>query len=46
MGPDGLKRLLEMLAEDKVGKVELLELLEIIKRIHIPRYEQARLHFR
>ena len=43
MGPDGLKRLLEMLAEDKVGKVELLE---IIKRIHIPRYEQARLHFR
>lgn len=41
-GPDGLILLLEMLEEDALPKEEVLEL---IKRIHIPGYEQARSHF-
>jgi hypothetical protein len=41
-GPDGLMRLLEKIAD---GSVEKNSVLEIIKRIHIPGYEHARLHF-
>jgi len=39
---DGHMRLLEMLAEDVIPRDELLE---IIKRIHIPNYERARRNF-
>lgn len=42
MGPDGLMRLLELLS---LEEVESEELLEIIKRIHIPGYEEARPYF-
>jgi hypothetical protein len=42
-GPDGLMRLFEMIA---VQRLPTSELLEIIKRIHIPRYEHARRHFK
>lgn len=42
-GPDGLMRLLEMIAENDLPTPELLE---IIKRIHIPGYERARRHFK
>ncbi len=42
IGPDGLMDLLEMLAEDEFPRSEVLEL---IKRIHIPGYEHARLSF-
>lgn len=41
-GPDGLMRLLEMIAEPELPTPEVLE---IIKRIHIPGYEHARRHF-
>jgi hypothetical protein len=41
-GPDGLMRLLEMIARERFPTSELLE---IIKRIHIPGYEHARRHF-
>jgi hypothetical protein len=42
MGPNGLTRLLEMIA---LEKLPTRELLEIIKRIHLPGYEHARRHF-
>ena len=41
-GPDGLMQLLELLATEEVEKGELIE---IIKRIHMPNYEHTRLHF-
>lgn len=42
-GPDGLVQLLEMIAEEYVPTEELLE---VIKRILIPGYEHARIHFK
>ena len=42
LGPDGLMQLLEFLAEETISKEEVLEM---IKRLHIPGYEHARLHF-
>lgn len=39
LGPDGLAALLSMLARDEAPKGELLEL---VKRLHIPGYEHAR----
>lgn len=42
LGTDGLMVLLSMLAEGELPKSEVLEL---IKRLHIPGYEQARFHF-
>lgn len=41
-GPDGLMRLLEMIAEEQFPTNDVLE---ILKRIHIPGYEAARFHF-
>lgn len=41
-GPDGLMFLLSMIV-DKTLPVD--QVLELIKRIHIPRYEHARLYF-
>ncbi|MDD4564658.1 MAG: hypothetical protein PHE79_04180 [Eubacteriales bacterium] len=43
MGPDGLMQLLSFISEDKFEDTE--EVLEIIKRIHIPGYEEARFCF-
>ena len=42
MGPDGLMNLLEMISEKELSSKEILE---IIKRIHIPRYEETRSYF-
>lgn len=42
LGPDGLMRLLEFAAE---RDFELDDLIEFIKRLHIPGYEQARKRF-
>ena len=42
LGPDGLTRLLAMLAEQRLPTAELLE---VIKRLHTPGYERARAHF-
>ncbi|EGQ7696218.1 MULTISPECIES: hypothetical protein [Vibrio] len=41
-GPDGLMRLLVFISENELPKDEVLEM---IKRIHIPGYEDTRLHF-
>jgi hypothetical protein len=41
-GPDGLMQLLSMLAENQLPQNEVIEM---IKRIHIPGYERARFHF-
>jgi hypothetical protein len=43
LGPDGLMRLLSLLAKGELPKDEVLEM---IKRLHIPGYEHARKHFR
>ena len=40
LGPDGLMRLLVFLADDELPKNDVLEM---IKRLHIPGYEEARL---
>ncbi len=40
-GPDGLMCLLVMIHQDELPRIQVLEL---IKRIHIPGYEHARLH--
>jgi len=42
LGPDGLMQLLSFIAD---GKIPTVEVLEMIKRLHIPGYEHARLHF-
>jgi hypothetical protein len=42
LGPDGLMLLLSKLARDELPKDEVLEM---IKRLHIPGYEHARQHF-
>ncbi len=42
LGPDGLMRLLSFLAEKDLPQDEVLEM---IKRLHIPGYEHARHHF-
>jgi hypothetical protein len=42
LGPDGLMRLLALISEDELPKEEVLEM---IKRLHIPGYEIARHHF-
>jgi hypothetical protein len=42
LGPDGLTRLLGMLAQ---GELPQQDVLEMIKRLHIPGYEQARPYF-
>jgi hypothetical protein len=42
-GPDGLMRLLEMISEQQFPTKDVLEM---IKRIHTPGYEHARLHFK
>lgn len=42
-GPDGLTRLLEMISDNMFEDKE--EILEIIKRIHIPGYEKTRPYF-
>ena len=42
VGADGLMELLSMLAEGELAKEEVLEM---IKRLHVPGYEQARHHF-
>jgi len=42
VGPNGMMRLLAMLYDERAPKEELLEM---IKRLHIPGYEQARHHF-
>ena len=42
VGPDGLMNLLSMLAEGELPKESVIEM---IKRLHIPGYEVARLHF-
>jgi len=39
LGPDGLMTLLEMISD---GSVPLEEILAIIQRLHLPRYERAR----
>jgi hypothetical protein len=41
VGPNGLMRLLALLAQDCLPKAEVLEL---IKRLHVPGYESARLY--
>jgi hypothetical protein len=43
LGPDGLMRLLLSIAENELPT---LEVLEMIKRLHIPGYEHARKHFK
>lgn len=42
LGSDGLMSLLALIAEDRVTSEEVLEM---IKRLHIPGYEHTRLHF-
>jgi hypothetical protein len=42
LGPDGLMELLSFIAG---GELPTPEVLEMIKRLHIPGYEEARLHF-
>lgn len=42
MGPDGLVSLLAFLHEDRLPQEEVLEM---IKRLHVPGYEWARFHF-
>lgn len=42
LGHDGLMRLLGLITD---GMCEQGEVVEMIKRLHIPRYEQARLYF-
>lgn len=42
LGPDGLMRLLVFISENELPKDEVLEM---IKRLHIPGYELARNHF-
>lgn len=42
VGPDGLMRLLAMIAEQRVAASEVAV---IIQRLHIPGYERARPHF-
>lgn len=42
IGPDGLMRLLVMISESELPKTEALEM---IKRIHIPGYDQAKDYF-
>jgi hypothetical protein len=42
LGPDGLMRLLAMIAEEEVP---ISEGFEMLKRLHIPGYEHTRLHF-
>ena len=42
LGPGGLMHLLSMLFDDEAPKDEIVE---IIKRLHIPGYENARSHF-
>lgn len=42
LGPDGLMQLLEYTSDNPASADELLEM---IKRLHIPGYEQARRHF-
>jgi hypothetical protein len=39
VGPDGLMLLLSLIAEDEMPRTEILEL---VKRVHIPGYEQTR----
>ena len=43
LGPDGLMRFLDFIAENRFPNVQ--EVLEMIKRLLIPGYEHARLHF-
>jgi hypothetical protein len=43
IGPDGLIRLLSLLSE---GEFPLAEVVQMIKRLHIPGYEMAREYFR
>lgn len=43
LGPDGLMRLLVFISE---AELESAPVLEMIKRLHIPGYEQARKHFK
>lgn len=42
-GPDGLMELLEFISDNKFEDNE--EVIEVIKRIHIPGYEEARIYF-
>lgn len=42
LGPDGLMLLLSLIAENRLP---IQEVLEMIKRLHIPGYEHARFHF-
>lgn len=42
LGPDGLTRLLQMIAEQRLPTADLLE---VVKRLHTPGYERARTHF-
>lgn len=42
IGPDGLMRLLVMISENELSKAEVLEM---IKRLHIPGYDQAKNYF-
>ena len=42
VGPDGLITLLSFIAR---GELPADEVLEMIKRLHVPGYEQARFHF-
>ena len=41
LGPNGLMHLLDFIAK---GSVETVEVLEMIKRLNVPGYEQARMH--
>ena len=41
LGPDGLMHLLDFIAK---GRVETSEVLEMIKRLNVPGYEQSRIH--
>lgn len=43
VGPDGLVTLLAFIADKRFSDQN--EVLEMIKRLHIPKYEQARPHF-
>ena len=42
LGSDGLMKLLSFIADDHV---ESSEVLEMLKRLNIPGYERARMHF-
>ena len=45
LGPDGLTDLLSYIGEGQLPNLPTEEVLEMIKRLHVPGYEHARDHF-